>query len=160
MKFHTGVSAIAVFGVLGAATWSCSSTTAEGCLCGGGLRAAVVAVVDTQGVAVTDLALTITRVATEENIEFIQSEATEGFYIIMSDDFVGTLETTGEVIRVEGRKGTASFLQDFVFGTDECRCHITRVSGPDTGPTITGDPSCIDVDCIDVDVDCIDVDIT
>ena len=29
MKFHTGVSAIAVFGVLGAATWSCSSTTAE-----------------------------------------------------------------------------------------------------------------------------------
>ena len=107
MKFHTGLSAIGAFGVLGAATRSCSSTTAEGCVCGSGFLAAVVAVVDTQGVAVTDLDLTITRIATQENIEFIQTEASEGFYIIMSDDFLGTLDRTGEVIQVEGRTETA-----------------------------------------------------
>ncbi|MCH7717562.1 MAG: hypothetical protein IH876_15640, partial [Gemmatimonadetes bacterium] len=26
----------------------------------------------------------------------------------------------------------AGFMQDYVFGSDVCRCHLTRISGPDS----------------------------
>ena len=130
--------AIAFLGILGGGAWACSSTTVEGCACGTSFRSAVLVVVDVQGAPVIGVTLDVTRVNTSESLEFIQTELPDGFYIIMTDEFVGSLEMAGEVIRVEGQKDNASFSLDFVFGTDACRCHITRVSGPDS-VTITSD---------------------
>ena len=124
--------AIAFLGILGGGAWACSSTTVEGCACGTAFLSAVLVVVDVQGAPVIGVTLDVTRVNTSESLEFIQTELPDGSYIIMTDEFVGSLEMAGEVIRVEGQKDNASFSQDFVFGTDACRCHITRVSGPDS----------------------------
>ena len=124
--------AIACLAILGGGTWACSSTTVEGCTCGNAFRSAVVVVVDDQGAPVTGITLDITRVSTSESLEFIQTQLPDGFYTIMTDEFVGSLEMAGEVIRVEGQKDNASFSQDFVYGTDACRCHIIRISGPDS----------------------------
>lgn len=138
MRLRSALSGVAFLGMLGGGTWACSSTTVEGCVCGSAFRSAILVVVDDQGTPVTGVALDITRVNTSESLEFIQIGLPDGSYVIMNDLFVGALDMAGEVIRVEGRKDNASFSQDFVYGTDACRCHITRVSGPDSVTIVSG----------------------
>ena len=132
MKVSTTFLAISCAGLLAGGTWACSSQTVEGCVCGTTFRQAIVIVVNTQGEPVTGVGITVTRVNTEESLEFLQSGLAPGTYIILDDTFTPLLAEAGEVIQVQGTKGTASFTQDYVFGTDSCRCHIQRISGPDS----------------------------
>ena len=132
MKVSTTFLAISCAGLLAGGTWACSSQTIEGCLCGTTFLEAIVIVVNTQGEPVTGVAITVTRVDTGESLEFEQTGLSPGIYIILDDRSAPVLDEAGEVIRVDGTKGAASFTQDYVFGTDSCRCHIQRVSGPDS----------------------------
>ncbi|MCH7491102.1 MAG: hypothetical protein IID05_10460 [Gemmatimonadetes bacterium] len=132
MKFGTGLLTVTSLGLIGTAAWGCSSTTVEGCVCDSSFRIAVVTVVDTDGTPVVGVAITVTRVSTEENIEFTPADLPDGVYIILDDGFVDAVDMDGEVFRVVGRKDNAGFMQDYVFGTDVCRCHLTRISGPDS----------------------------
>lgn len=132
MRFGTGLLTVTSLGMTGAVAWGCSSTSVEGCFCDSSFRIAVVTVVDTSGAPVVGVALTVTRVATEENLEFAPTDLPNGVYIIIDDGFVGAIEMAGETFNVVGRKDNAVFMQDYVFGTDACRCHLTRISGPDS----------------------------
>ncbi len=132
MKFGTGLLTVTSLGLIGTAAWGCSSTTVEGCVCDSSFRIAVVTVVDTDGTPVVGVAITVTRLSTEENIEFTPADLPDGVYIILDDGFVDAVDMDGEVFRVVGRKDNAGFMQDYVFGSDVCRCHLTRISGPDS----------------------------
>ncbi len=132
MKFGTGLLTITSLGLIGTVAWGCSSTTVEGCICDSGFRIAVVTIVDTEGTPVVGVALTVTRVSTQENLEFTPTDLPAGVYVILDDGFVGAVDMEGEVCRIEGRKDSAAFMQDYVVGTDVCRCHLTRISGPDS----------------------------
>ena len=132
MRFGTGLLAITSLGMTGAVAWGCSSTTVEGCICDSSFRIAVVTVVDTAGTPVVGVAITVTRVSTQENLEFTPADLPDGVYIILDDGFVGAVDMEGETFQVQGRKDNAEFMQDYVFGTDVCRCHLTRISGPDS----------------------------
>lgn len=132
MRFGTELLTVTSVGLIGAVAGGCSSTSFEGCLCDSSFRIAVVTVVDTGGTPVVGVAITVTRVATEENLEFTPTDLPDGVYIILDDGFVGVVDMAGETFRVEGRKDNAVFTQDYVFGADACRCHLTRISGPDS----------------------------
>ena len=132
MRFGTGLLTVTSLGMTGAVAWGCSSTSVEGCFCDNSFRIAVVAVVDTSGAPVVGVAITVTRVATEENLEFTPANLPDGVYIILDDGFVGAVAMEGETFNVVGRKDNAVFMQDYVFGADACRCHLTRISGPDS----------------------------
>lgn len=132
MRFGTGLLTVTSLALIGAVAWGCSSTTVEGCVCDSSFRIAVVTIVDTAGTPVVGVAITVTRVNTQENLEFTPTDLPDGVYIILDDGFVGSIDMAGEVFRVEGRKDNAGFMQDYVFGADACRCHLTRISGPDS----------------------------
>ena len=132
MSFGTGLLTVTSLGLIGAVAWGCSSTTVEGCICDSNFRIAVVIIVDTEGTPVVGVSITVTQVSTQENLEFTPIDLADGVYIILDDGFVGFVDMEGEVFRVEGRKDNAGFTQDYVFGTDACRCHLTRISGPDS----------------------------
>lgn len=55
-----------------------------------------------------------------------------GTYVIFDDSFRFQIREEGEAIRVRATKGDADVEAQYLIGTDDCRCHIARLAGPDT----------------------------
>ena len=103
------------------------------CACTEEFRTFTLTVVDELIVPVSDVTLTEILVRTGEHIGFSDPEVAQGVYKILDDSFKDRISQSGDRIRMTGSKsGVGVFLTDFVFETDPCRCHINKVSGPDT----------------------------
>lgn len=114
-----------------------NKTTPVDCLCTAEFRTAVVFIRDSHGTAVDSLLTTSTNKRTgriylppEHWREGIPDG--QGKYPVLDDGFAGYLNVAGDTIVFEAQKPGITVRQEFVFGADECKCHIQKLSGPDT----------------------------
>jgi hypothetical protein len=107
------------------------------CACTEMFAMAAVTIVDQGGAPVDSLDIsvenTMTRVSYDVSAYNSQVLAAEGQYVVFHDGFVQSIHAGGEDVTVRAFRDTALVAAgEFVFGTDACRCHIQKLSGPDT----------------------------
>jgi hypothetical protein len=114
--------------------FSCS-TVDEDCLCTEEYRFFLVTVVDTLGVPIDSLTVTI-RDKDGDELNVVQDPHPfgAGKYTVLNDSFTQMLCycPTAEKIYFSATDGNRVAVGEYLFNTDKCRCHINKVSGPDT----------------------------
>ncbi|UCD24462.1 MAG: hypothetical protein JSW51_00655 [Gemmatimonadota bacterium] len=55
-----------------------------------------------------------------------------GTYLVADDGMLDSFSIDGDTVQVTGVKDDLTFVQNFVFATDICHCHVTKVAGPQT----------------------------
>ena len=113
---------------------SCS-TVDEDCLCTMEYRYTLVTVVDTLGVPVDSLTVTIKdKDGDELNVQQESSLFGVGKYTVLNDSFTHIMCVCGtpQKIYFFATDGNRVANGEFMFNTDDCKCHINKVSGPDT----------------------------
>ena len=113
---------------------SCS-TLEKDCLCTAEYRFYLVTVVDTLGVPVDSLNTTIKNKDGDELD--VQQEINifgAGKYTVLNDSFTQMFCDCGtpQQIYFSATDGNITTYGEYLFNTDECKCHINKVSGPDT----------------------------
>ena len=101
------------------------------CACTEEFRSYHLTVVDGAGEPADGVDVRVVRVLTGERLDFGSPAGTPGVYVIMDDSFTDRI-AADESFQVGGVRGAASFTTEFRFGTDECRCHVLRLAGPDS----------------------------
>jgi hypothetical protein len=111
------------------------STIDEDCLCTEEYRFFLVTVVDTLGIPVDSLDVTI-RDKDGDELDVAQDPYAfgPGKYTVLNDSFTQMLCScpTAEKIYFLATDGSRIATGEYLFNTDKCRCHINKVSGPDT----------------------------
>lgn len=113
---------------------SCS-TADEDCMCTEEYRFYLVTVVDKLGVPVDSLDVTI-RDKDGDELDVVQDPHLfgAGKYTVLNDSFTQIFCscTVPEKIYFSATDGIRTASGEYLFNTDECKCHINKVSGPDT----------------------------
>jgi len=94
----------------------------------------LVVVVDTLGNPVDSLQTTIKNERGKE-YDFAELEPPpylQGAYFVMVDGYQGDFTTRPQKIFFKGTKDEKEVPGEYQFNTDKCRCHVYKVSGPDT----------------------------
>jgi len=125
---------IIVFGVLLLAVLISCENEEPNCVCTTEFRTYLVTVIDTLGNPVDSLQ---TRVTNNRGKLFAfeglsQPPYMDGAYYVMTDGYVNDFSTNPEKIIFSGNKNNLDITAEFFFNTDECGCHVYKVSGPDT----------------------------
>ena len=114
--------------------FSCS-TVDKDCLCTEEYRFFLVTVVDTLGVPVDSLTVTI-RDKDGDELDVVQESYAfgPGKYTVLNDSFTQMFCVCGtsQKIYFSATDGNRIAEGEFLFNTDECKCHINKVEGPDT----------------------------
>lgn len=113
---------------------SCSEIDKD-CLCTEEYRTYLVTVVDTLGVPVDSLNITIKdKDGDELDVQQEPYYLGEGKYTVLNDSFTHIMCTCGtaQAIYFSATDGSKIANGEFMFNTDDCKCHINKVSGPDT----------------------------
>lgn len=113
---------------------SCSEIDKD-CICTEEYRTYLVTVVDTLGVPVDSLNITIKdKDGDELDVQQEPYYLGEGKYTVLNDSFTHLMCTCGtaQAIYFSAADGSRIANGDFMFNTDDCKCHINKVSGPDT----------------------------
>ncbi|MDT3695318.1 MAG: hypothetical protein B6D44_00780 [Ignavibacteriales bacterium UTCHB2] len=114
--------------------FSCSEIEKD-CICTGEFRFYLVTVVDTLGVPVDSLTVIIKdKDGDELDVQQDPFFLDEGKYTVLNDSFTHIMFAYGtpQVIYFSVTDGIRAAKGEFMFNTDECKCHINKVSGPDT----------------------------
>lgn len=115
-------------------TFSCSEIDQD-CICTEEYRSYLVTIVDTLGVPVDSLNITIKDNDGDE-LNVLQDPHTfgAGKYTVLNDFFTEMFCACGTTQKVyfSATDGSRIAKGEFMFNADECRCHINKVSGPDT----------------------------
>lgn len=103
----------------------------DDCICTQEFRTVTVFVIDENNKPVDSLVTTITD---EEGKKYDVSDPPffPGYYPVMHDGYVNDFSVVPKKILFEGIKDSLSASGEFLINTDECSCHINKVSGPDT----------------------------
>jgi hypothetical protein len=116
------------------ALFSCS-TVEDDCLCTMEYRFYLVTVVDTLGVPVDSLTITV-KDKDGDDLDVTQDPSSfdVGKYTVLNDSFtqIFCACTTPEKVYFSASDGNRIAAGEYLFNTDECKCHINKVSGPDT----------------------------
>ena len=117
-----------------ASTGQACTDPVQQCVCTEDFRVYPVTVVDIAGQPVSDVALIRTHVLTGTVLEPTWlGMLASGIYIVADDGLIDLFSSEGDVVRVTGGNGSASFQADFVFAVpDPCRCHVEQRAGLDT----------------------------
>lgn len=113
---------------------SCS-TVEEDCMCTEEYRFYLVTVVDTLGVPIDSLTVTIKdKDGDELDVAQDPHPFGAGKYTVLNDSFTQMFCscTIPEKIYFSATDGNRVAAGEFLFNTDECKCHINKVEGPDT----------------------------
>ena len=114
--------------------FSCS-TVDKDCLCTEEYRFFLVTVVDTLGVPVDSLTVTI-RDKDGDELDVVQESYAfgPGKCTVLNDSFTQMFCACGtsQKIYFSATDGNRVAAGEFLFNTDECKCHINKVEGPDT----------------------------
>lgn len=113
---------------------SCS-TVDEDCMCTEEYRFFLVTVIDTLGVPVDSLNVIVRD--NDGNELDVQQESHPfgaGKYTVLNDSFTHIMCACGtpQLIYFSATDGNRVANGEFLFNTDECKCHINKVSGSDT----------------------------
>jgi hypothetical protein len=119
--------------LLVAAALACGEPQEPCGVCTEELRLSPVTVLDAGGQPVGGLQFSVVRVEDGRDVTPEQAFAWEdGLYIVLTDGELDFVDEEGTAFRVTASNAQAGVTADFVFNTDACRCHISKVSGPDT----------------------------
>ena len=110
--------------------YSCSD--AEDCVCTTEFRMITVVVVDELNVPVTGLITTVKDDSGKVYGLLSDPLIFPGHYTVMDDNYTRELTTLPKRFLFTGVKDSLTVNGEFFVNTDECNCHIEKVSGPDT----------------------------
>jgi hypothetical protein len=117
----------------------CTDGPSSGCACTEEFRVFTLAVLDDAAQPVPDADLTITNLRTGRTLQSgWLGDLVPGHYAIVDDAMLDEFSGAGDPVRVRGQSPAGSFTAEFVFGPDDCRCHLQRIAGPDT--VMVGEP--------------------
>lgn len=104
------------------------------CFCTEEFRTFLVVVVDDTGNPVADVTITRTNLRTDQVFEpSWLGMPKPGTYLVADDGILDEFSSEGDMVRVTGEKGGATFEAHFVFAAPgPCRCHVDKLAGPDT----------------------------
>ena len=113
---------------------SCSDPLTETCACTTEFRFFTVEVVDAQGQPATEVEISVTRLSDGQDLTPPDEMGLNqpGVYVILTDNALGEVTEAGTLVEVVGTRGDTGFRAQFVFNHDDCRCHVSQVSGPGT----------------------------
>ncbi|MBN1448252.1 MAG: hypothetical protein JXA28_10010 [Bacteroidetes bacterium] len=107
--------------------------TTEPCVCTEVFATAGFSVVNAQRLPVEGIDITVRMQRTGEYLDIDQGYTQNGYYVIAHDGVKDKLLSDGDVLEVSGMKDTLRFEEVFVVGVPgRCRCHVEKISGPDT----------------------------
>jgi hypothetical protein len=94
----------------------------------------LVTVIDSLGNPVDSLQTTVTNSRGKEyNFDtFSPPPFMRGAYFVMTDGYQNDFSIRPEKIFFKGIKNGKEATGEFYFNTDECRCHVYKIAGPDT----------------------------
>ncbi len=121
-----------LLGLLGSG-WSACSDPQEPCFCTEEFRTYLVTVLEPDGRPAVALAFSVVR--TDDGRDATPDQGFslhDGQFVVLSDAQLDLVDEAGTAFRVTASREGASVTADFVFDTDACRCHVNRVSGPET----------------------------
>lgn len=107
----------------------------DDCICSMEFRYCIVTVVDSLGIPADSLIVTIKDIDGDElDVQQDQYFTDEGKYTVLNDSFTHIMCACGtqQKIYFSATDGIRTANGEFMFNTDRCRCHINKVSGPDT----------------------------
>lgn len=111
------------------------STIEKDCLCTAEYRFYLVTIVDTLGVPVDSLDI-IVKDKDGDELDILQENNIfgAGRYTVLTDSFTKMFCPCGtpEKIYFTAAKRNRIASAEYFFNTDDCQCHINKVSGPDT----------------------------
>ncbi len=124
-----------IFFLISITVFSSCSEIDKDCLCTEEFRFYLVSVVDTLGNPVDSLTITIKdKDGDELDVQQQDQIFGPGKYTVLDDSFVKMFvsPSIAEKITFTATDGILTVTREFLFSTDDCRCHINKVSGPDT----------------------------
>jgi hypothetical protein len=95
-------------------------------------RMITVVVVDEMNVPVLGLATTVKDDSGKVYDVYNDPLIFPGHYTVMDDNHTSELNTQPKRFIFTGVKDSLTVNGEFFINTDECRCHVEKVSGPDT----------------------------
>lgn len=124
-----------IFFLISITVFSSCSEIDKDCLCTEEFRFYLVSVVDTLGNPVDSLTITIKdKDGDELDVQQDQYFLDEGKYTVLNDSFTHIFCSCGtpQTIYFSATDGNRTANGEFLFNIDECKCHVNKVSGPDT----------------------------
>lgn len=111
----------------------CSEETPD-CVCTEEFRMYLVVVIDSLGNPVDSLQTIISndRGKLYDFNGYLPPQYLPGAYFVMTDEYQNDFSTIPGRILFAGHKDDNEVTGEFYFNTDKCRCHVYKVSGPDT----------------------------
>ena len=110
---------------------SCSSSM-ENCICTDQFVIITVVVLDQNNSFVPGLAVTVKDESGKIYDVSKYQYPFPGIYNVMTDEYVRNFSTLPRRIIFTGESDSLIVNGSFFINTDECRCHVNKVSGPDT----------------------------
>jgi hypothetical protein len=108
-------------------------TDVKDCICPTEFRGYNITIIDTSGNPVDSL---VTRITNSRGREFTPygsyyQHSLEGKYWIMDDLYKNEFTIRPTSIFFEAAKESVTVEAAFLFNTDECKCHVNKIAGPD-----------------------------
>ena len=89
-------------------------------------------VLDSSGLPVDSLTITVTNARTDEIYDVRQPQYEAGLYFVLDDGFRTKIRSYGDPILVHGAGDNLEFDAEFIIGLDENACHVEKLAGPET----------------------------
>ena len=120
--------------LLAAGVASClNSDPSLPCACTLEFRFFTVTAVDAAGEPAEGVSIAVRRVS-DGAVLTVNSSLEQGpsVYVILTDGNIDDVSEAGTTVEVVGTLGDTGFTAEYAFDRDACRCHVNKVSGPDT----------------------------
>ena len=111
--------------------YSCTDDD-DDCLCTMEFRMITVVVVDEMNIPVLDLTTTVKDDSGKVYDFYNDPLIFPGHYIVMDDNYAVELTIQPKRFHFTGVKDSLTINGEYFINTDECNCHVKKVSGPDT----------------------------
>lgn len=113
---------------------SCTKTSSEPeCICTQEFRFSTVFIADNNLNGIDSLLTESKNKLSGEKYQLYQDDFWgKGNYIVMDDSYTIKFSQVPTQVVFSAKKSGIDIEADYFFNTDECKCHINKVSGPDT----------------------------
>lgn len=109
-----------------------SCTDNDDCSCTMEFRMITVVVADSANNLVLGLTTTVRDDSGKVYNVYNDPTIFPGHYTVLDDNYVNEVSTKPKRFLFIGTKDSLTINSEFFINTDECKCHVEKVSGPDT----------------------------
>ena len=110
----------------------CAIFEPDTCVCTTVYLSSIVHIQDGSHNPIDSLVTTSTIKRTGKTLKYKQYPIGNGNYVVLEDDAIKDLDIFGEMVIFHAQNSNYTIDRQFLFDTDNCRCHIHKISGPDT----------------------------